>query len=118
MLIYNHNKTDKIILVFILFIKNLKPDFSKAIYHTEITYIICIGYCYNKNMYFVGKRWNTASAYLRPALSRPNLSAEVGTLVTKVLFEGTKAIGIEYIKNGEKKKVWHSFFNSEKQINQ
>lgn len=56
-------------------------------------------------MHFIGKRWSTASAYLHPALSRPNLSAEVSTLVTKVLFEGTKAIGIEYIKNGEKKKV-------------
>ncbi|XP_039216849.1 choline dehydrogenase, mitochondrial-like [Crotalus tigris] len=55
---------------------------------------------------YKGKRWSTASAYLHPALSRPNLSAEVSTLVTKVLFEGTKAIGIEYIKNGEKKKVF------------
>ncbi|XP_060622040.2 choline dehydrogenase, mitochondrial [Anolis sagrei] len=55
-----------------------------------------------------GLRWNTASAYLRPALSRPNLSAEDSTFVTKILFEGTKAIGIEYIKNGEKKKVFAS----------
>ncbi|KAM6468042.1 choline dehydrogenase, mitochondrial isoform 1-T5 [Liasis olivaceus] len=57
---------------------------------------------------YKGKRWSTASAYLHPALSRPNLSTEDGTLVTKVLFEGTKAIGIEYIKNGEKKKVFAS----------
>ncbi|XP_013916140.1 PREDICTED: choline dehydrogenase, mitochondrial [Thamnophis sirtalis] len=57
---------------------------------------------------YEGKRWNTASAYLRPALSRPNLSAEVSTFVTKILFEGTKAIGVEYIKNGEKKKVFAS----------
>ncbi|XP_042308097.1 choline dehydrogenase, mitochondrial isoform X2 [Sceloporus undulatus] len=55
-----------------------------------------------------GQRWSTASAYLHPALSRPNLSAEDSTLVTKILFEGTKAIGIEYIKNGEKKKVFAS----------
>ncbi|XP_062977350.1 choline dehydrogenase, mitochondrial isoform X2 [Elgaria multicarinata webbii] len=55
-----------------------------------------------------GQRWSTASAYLRPVLSRPNLSAEDSTLVTKILFEGTKAIGIEYIKNGEKKKVFAS----------
>ncbi|KAJ7316847.1 hypothetical protein JRQ81_003009 [Phrynocephalus forsythii] len=53
-----------------------------------------------------GQRWSTASAYLRPALSRPNLSAEDSTFVTKILFEGTKAIGVEYIKNGEKKKVF------------
>ncbi|KAJ6668376.1 hypothetical protein lerEdw1_015753 [Lerista edwardsae] len=52
-----------------------------------------------------GQRWSTASGYLRPALSRPNLSTEVSTFVTKILFEGTKAIGVEYVKNGEKKKV-------------
>ncbi|XP_060127423.1 choline dehydrogenase, mitochondrial isoform X2 [Zootoca vivipara] len=55
-----------------------------------------------------GQRWSTASAYLRPALPRPNLSVEDSTLVTKILFEGTKAIGIEYVKNGEKKKVFAS----------
>ncbi|XP_048343619.1 choline dehydrogenase, mitochondrial [Sphaerodactylus townsendi] len=53
-----------------------------------------------------GQRWNTASAYLRPALSRPNMSAEENTLVTKILFEGTKAIGIEYVKDGEKRRVF------------
>nr|XP_056719453.1 choline dehydrogenase, mitochondrial [Euleptes europaea] len=53
-----------------------------------------------------GLRWSTASAYLRPALSRPNLSAEENTLVTKILFEGTKAIGIEYVKDGEKKRIF------------
>ncbi|KAF7249657.1 Choline dehydrogenase, mitochondrial [Varanus komodoensis] len=63
----------------------------------------------NRIMYWPrGQRWSTASAYLHPALSRPNLSAEDGTLVTKVLFEGTKAVGVEYVKNGEKKKVFAS----------
>ncbi|XP_066553835.1 choline dehydrogenase, mitochondrial [Amia ocellicauda] len=53
-----------------------------------------------------GKRWSTASAYLRPAMTRPNLKTEVQCLTTKVLFEGTKAVGVEYIQNGEKKKVY------------
>lgn len=48
-----------------------------------------------------GKRWSTASAYLHPALSRPNLRAEVQTLVSRVLFEGTRAVGVEYTKNGQ-----------------
>lgn len=52
-----------------------------------------------------GKRWSTASAYLRPALSRPNLRAEVQTLVSRVLFEGTRAVGVEYIKDGQSHKV-------------
>ncbi|XP_060095764.1 choline dehydrogenase, mitochondrial [Heteronotia binoei] len=53
-----------------------------------------------------GQRWSTASAYLRPALSRPNLSTEENILVTKILFKGTKAIGIEYVKDGEKKTIF------------
>ncbi|OWK02864.1 CHDH [Cervus elaphus hippelaphus] len=49
----------------------------------------------------VSKRWSTACAYLHPALSRPNLTAETQTFVSRVLFEGTRAVGVEYIKNGQ-----------------
>lgn len=55
-----------------------------------------------------GKRWSTASAYLHPALSRPNLRAEVQTLVSRVLFEGTRAVGVEYTKNGQSHKAYVS----------
>ncbi|KAJ8394799.1 hypothetical protein AAFF_G00041540 [Aldrovandia affinis] len=55
---------------------------------------------------YKGKRWSTASAYLRPAMSRPNLKTEVRALTTRVLFEGTKAVGVEYVQNGERKKVY------------
>ena len=47
-----------------------------------------------------GERCNTARAYLWPAAERPNLSLEVGALVTRVLFEGTRAVGVEYEQNG------------------
>ena len=55
-----------------------------------------------------GYRWSTASAYLRPALNRPekNLSVESKVLVTKILFDGKKAIGVEYIQGGKTKKVF------------
>ncbi|XP_051950050.1 choline dehydrogenase, mitochondrial-like [Xyrauchen texanus] len=53
-----------------------------------------------------GKRWSTASAYLRPALSRPNLTAEVGCMVTRILFDGTRARGVEFQQNGQTKKVF------------
>uniref|UniRef100_A0AAY5EDR0 Choline dehydrogenase n=1 Tax=Electrophorus electricus TaxID=8005 RepID=A0AAY5EDR0_ELEEL len=53
-----------------------------------------------------GKRWSTASAYLRPALSRPNVKAEVHCLTTRVLFDGTRAVGVEYQQNGQMKKVF------------
>ncbi|KAK7819748.1 hypothetical protein U0070_012354 [Myodes glareolus] len=55
-----------------------------------------------------GKRWSTACAYLHPALSRPNLRAEVQTLVSRVLFEGTRAVGVEYFKNGQSHKAYAS----------
>ena len=43
-----------------------------------------------------GKRWNTASAYLRPALPRQNLVTETGSLVDRVLVESNKAVGVNY----------------------
>ncbi|XP_036593649.1 choline dehydrogenase, mitochondrial isoform X1 [Trichosurus vulpecula] len=57
---------------------------------------------------YKGLRWSTASAYLRPALTRPNLTAESGTFVTRILFDRTRAIGVEYIQSGQKKKVYAS----------
>jgi len=49
-----------------------------------------------------GKRWSTASAYLRPALKRPNLNVESNAHVARVLFEGKRATGIEYVQNKQK----------------
>jgi choline dehydrogenase len=42
-----------------------------------------------------GRRWSTAMAYLRPAQARPNLTVESRCLVTRVVFEGTRAVGVE-----------------------
>uniref|UniRef100_A0A8C1NXR5 Choline dehydrogenase n=1 Tax=Cyprinus carpio TaxID=7962 RepID=A0A8C1NXR5_CYPCA len=53
-----------------------------------------------------GKRWSTASAYLRPVLSRANLRTEVSCMVTRILFDGTRARGVEYQQNGQTKKVF------------
>ena len=52
-----------------------------------------------------GRRWSTASAYLRPALDRPNLTIESNALVNRVLFEGTRAIGVEYVQKKEKQQA-------------
>jgi choline dehydrogenase len=43
-----------------------------------------------------GRRWSVASAYLRPALKRPNLTIESHAHATRVLFENGRAIGLEY----------------------
>jgi choline dehydrogenase len=52
-----------------------------------------------------GRRCSAAVAYLHPAMSRPNLTVETGALTTRVLFEGQRAVGVEYIKAGERKIV-------------
>ena len=52
-----------------------------------------------------GRRSSTARAYLHPAMSRPNLKVETHALASKILFEGTRAIGIEYRQDGRTERV-------------
>lgn len=52
-----------------------------------------------------GKRWSAASAYLRPALRRNNLSTETRAFTRKIIFDKNRAIGVEYEQNGIIKKV-------------
>ncbi|MEA3132708.1 MAG: choline dehydrogenase [Gammaproteobacteria bacterium] len=47
-----------------------------------------------------GRRASTARAYLRPAKGRSNLEMITGALVTKILIENGKAVGIEYQRGG------------------
>ena len=42
-----------------------------------------------------GRRCSTATGYLRPAEKRVNLEVRTNALVTRVLFEGKRAIGVE-----------------------
>ncbi|MET7771468.1 mycofactocin system GMC family oxidoreductase MftG [Nocardia sp. NPDC005366] len=43
-----------------------------------------------------GLRVGTATAFLLPALSRPNLTVSGGIMVTRIRFHGTRAIGVDY----------------------
>jgi choline dehydrogenase len=47
-----------------------------------------------------GVRWSTARGYLRPALARPNLALVTGALVHRVVFDGRRAVGVEYGREG------------------
>ncbi|AOY79260.1 GMC family oxidoreductase N-terminal domain-containing protein [Moorena producens JHB] len=47
-----------------------------------------------------GKRQSTAVAFLHPIISRPNLTIQTGALVTRILFEGRRAVGVAYVENG------------------
>ncbi len=46
-----------------------------------------------------GRRCSAANAYLRPALSRPNLKVLTHALATRILFEGNRACGLEYTRH-------------------
>lgn len=52
-----------------------------------------------------GRRWSTARAYLKPALARPNLDLRVRALVHRILFEGHRAVGVEYAVGGTTRRV-------------
>ena len=47
-----------------------------------------------------GRRASTAVAYLRPAKSRTNLHIETSALAQRILFEGRRAVAVEYRKQG------------------
>lgn len=48
-----------------------------------------------------GERWSAFKAYLKPALKRPNVAAETKAHITRILFEGKRAIGVEYSWHGQ-----------------
>ena len=48
-----------------------------------------------------GQRCSAATAYLHPAMSRPNLTVHTDALVTKVIIEGGQATGVSYLRHGE-----------------
>ena len=43
-----------------------------------------------------GRRLSAARAYLHPVMSRPNLEVKTRAFVTKIVFEGNRAVGVEY----------------------
>lgn len=52
-----------------------------------------------------GRRSSTATGFLRPAEKRANLTIATEALATRILFEGSRAIGVEYRRGGELKQV-------------
>ncbi|HEX2593628.1 MAG TPA: choline dehydrogenase [Rhizomicrobium sp.] len=52
-----------------------------------------------------GRRWSAASAYLTPILDRKNLTIESNAQVARVLFEGKRAVGVEFVQDKEKKQA-------------
>lgn len=47
-----------------------------------------------------GQRWSVADAYLRPAMTRRNLTVSTESFTTKILIEGGRAVGVTYQRHG------------------
>ena len=52
-----------------------------------------------------GRRSSAAVAFLRPAMRRRNLTVVTGALTSRVLLSGTRAVGVEYLKDGATEQV-------------
>jgi choline dehydrogenase len=59
----------------------------------------------NMNIAVDGTRVSAASAFLRPALSRPNLTLLLNTKVVKLNFNGTRCVGVKLMTDGEVKDI-------------
>jgi choline dehydrogenase len=47
-----------------------------------------------------GRRMSAARAFLRPAMKRRNVRVVTDALATRILFDGKRATGVEYLRNG------------------
>ena len=59
----------------------------------------------NMNIAADGTRVSAARAFLRPALSRPNLTLLLNTQVVKLNFEGTRCVGVKIMTEGAVKDI-------------
>lgn len=72
------------------------PDYNASSYE---------GVRYLEQTAWRGRRWSMAVAYLRPARRRSNLAVETNAVASRVLFEGTRAVGVEYTRRGTKRRA-------------
>ncbi|MFO1117222.1 MAG: GMC family oxidoreductase N-terminal domain-containing protein [Beijerinckiaceae bacterium] len=50
-----------------------------------------------------GWRWSAASAFLKPAMSRPNLHVETGALIERLILDGKRVTGVSFRKDGQQR---------------
>ena len=52
-----------------------------------------------------GERFSAAKAYLKPNLARANLQVLTGAHANRILFEGKRAVGVEFLQDGQIKQL-------------
>lgn len=55
---------------------------------------------------YKSRRWTAARAYVHPVKHRPNLEVKTQALTTKIVIEGNKAVGVEFVKGGQLHRVY------------
>jgi choline dehydrogenase-like flavoprotein len=63
------------------------------------------GFCETMVTQRRGTRWSCADAYLKPVLRRRNLTLLTEATATRVLFDGTRAVGVEFEHAGQRRVV-------------
>jgi choline dehydrogenase len=52
-----------------------------------------------------GRRHSSAAAYLDPALHRPNVDTRSSAHATRLLLEGRRVVGVEFVRHGQREQV-------------
>ena len=52
-----------------------------------------------------GRRCSTAAAFLHPAADRPNLDVITDAMALRILFDGSRAVGVEVARDGKVEKI-------------
>src|SRR5947199_2570888 len=68
------------------------PDYNGAIQE---------GVSYAQRTIKNGRRVSAATAFLRPAMKRPNVHVHTHAHATEIIFDGKRAIGVRYFKGGK-----------------
>ncbi|RZF26546.1 choline dehydrogenase [Paraburkholderia sp. UYCP14C] len=63
------------------------------------------GVGYFQQTAYKGFRWSTAKGFLKPARKRSNLIVEIRAQASRILFEGCRAVGVEYWQGGVRKRA-------------
>lgn len=63
------------------------------------------GFCETRVTQRRGARWSTADAYLKPAVRKGNLKVFTESTVTRVIFDGRRAVGVEFTRGGRREIV-------------
>lgn len=77
--------------------KQMGLEFKEDLNRTELD-----GIGYAMRTIKDGVRVSAASAFLRPAAKRPNLTLRMGTFVEKLIFEGSRAVGVVCVTKGRR----------------